>query len=178
MAQSKKADGTYAKPEIYMIVVPGSGGSEYFLLENRQQIGYDEGLAKISTDLHGLAVWHVDEDVLMRNFHRPNEAQSYSWNNRGSKGKDNTTGETHYGISVVQADSRYDMERYINNGDAGDLFPGNLGVTRLGYEMKDNPNTLSYYVWGNDVHSVTGISVENIMENADGSVSCTVCFAR
>jgi hypothetical protein len=26
-------------------VVPGSNGKEYFLLENRQQIGYDKGLA-------------------------------------------------------------------------------------------------------------------------------------
>lgn len=42
---------------IYKIEVQGSGGREYFLLENRQQKGFDKKLPG-----SGLLIWHVDEN--------------------------------------------------------------------------------------------------------------------
>ena len=43
---------------IYKLEVKGSNGQEYFLLENRQQKGFDEYLPG-----SGLLIWHVDEDA-------------------------------------------------------------------------------------------------------------------
>jgi M6 family metalloprotease-like protein len=164
-------------PDIYKIVVPGSEGKEYFLLENRQQVGYDKGLAYTvdGKNLHGLVVYHIDENVLMRNFHRPNEAANWDWNNRGKNYKDPGTGENHYGIQVVQADGKWDMEKYANDGDSSDPFPGTQGVTSLSADIKLNPNTASYYKWGTDSRGYTGITIENI-EEVDGIITCDVSF--
>lgn len=171
-------------PDVYKIVVPGSNGKEYFLLENRQQIGYDRGLSYTydGKNVHGLLVYHIDENVLMRNFHRPNEAANWDWNNRGKNYQDSGTGENHYGIAVVQADGKWDMEKdnYINgwgynDGDSGDPFPGTARVTKLSPEIKSNPNTLSYYMWGTDSRSYTGITIDNIAEE-NGIITADVYF--
>ncbi len=166
--------------DIYKMVVPGSNGHEYFLIENRQQIGYDKGLSYSAggTDLHGLEVMHIDEEVLMRNFDRPNEAANWDWNNRGFDYKDKKTGENHYGISILQADGQYDMEKGYNDGDAGDLFPGTKGITKLGPTVKDNPNSLSFYMWGTDSRSETGITINNIVENPNRSIDVDIYFAN
>lgn len=50
----------------YKMVVPNSGGKEYFLFENRQAIGFDQGLQRFGT--HGLAIYHVDDTVFTRNY--------------------------------------------------------------------------------------------------------------
>lgn len=91
---------------------PASGTGEYFLLENRQQTGFDAGIPA-----SGLVVWHIDES------------------------KANNTGEwyptcgapctSHYKVALVQADGAYHLEREMNRGDAGDPFPGTSGVTLL-----------------------------------------------
>jgi M6 family metalloprotease-like protein len=166
-------------PDIYKIEIPGSNGKEYFMLENRQQEGYDKGLAYTvdGANLHGLVVYHVDENVLMRNFHRPNEAANWDWNNRGKNYKDPETGENHYGIQVVQADGDWDMEKYINDGDSSDPFPGTAKVDTLNANVKSNPNTVSYYKWGSDSRGYTGISIENIVEE-DGVITCEVSFDK
>jgi hypothetical protein len=70
------------------------------------------------------------------------------------------------------------MEQYVNDGDSADPFPGTAGVTKLNADIKSNPNTLSYYIWGTDNRSYTGITIENIIENADGTVTCDVYFAK
>lgn len=165
-------------PDVYKLVVPGSGGKEYFLLENRQQIGYDKGIAYTvdGKNLHGLVVYHVDENVLARNFDRPNEAANWDWNNRGKSYVDPDTGENHYGIGVVQADGKWDMDRYINDGDSADPFPGTAKITKLSPEVKANPNTVSYYIWGTDSRSYTGITIDNIMESK-GIITADVYFA-
>jgi M6 family metalloprotease-like protein len=152
--------------DIFKIVVPGSNGKEYFLLENRQQIGYDKGLSYTvdGKNLHGLVIYHIDETVFMRNFHRPNEAANWDWNNRGASYTDPETGENHYGISVVQADGRWDMEKYINDGDSSDTFPGTSKVIALTPNVKASINTLSYYIWGTSSRSYTGITIDNIKE--------------
>ena len=78
----------------------GAGGSEYFLLENRQRSGFDQ---KLPAD--GLLIWHIDE------------AQA-----------DNTD-ENHYKVALMQADAKRDMELAHNRGDAGDPYPGSSGNT-------------------------------------------------
>lgn len=78
----------------------GAGGSEYFLLENRQRTGYDAGLPG-----DGLLIWHIDES------------------------QPGNTDETHYKVALVQADGKKDLEGDRNRGDAGDPYPGSTGNT-------------------------------------------------
>lgn len=167
-------------PDIFKIDVPGSNGREYFLLENRQQKGYDVGLSYNvdGNKLHGLAVYHIVNDILVRNFDRPNEAQNWDYNHAGlSNFLDPSTGEHHYGISLIQADGKYDMEKYINDGDSGDLFPGKNKVSSLSSKYNSPINTTSLYKW-NTSNTETGIGIQNIKENADGTVTCEVVFTK
>jgi immune inhibitor A len=78
----------------------GAGGSEYFLVENRQRTGFD---AQLPGD--GLLIWHVDES------------------------QPDNSNESHYKVGLVQADGKRDLEAARNRGDAGDPYPGSTGNT-------------------------------------------------
>jgi M6 family metalloprotease-like protein len=80
------------------------GTGEYFLLENRQQAGFDAALPG-----SGLLLWHIDETRTGNN---------YEWY------PGCTTCSSHYKVALIQADNRYDLEKKQNRGDAGDPFPG------------------------------------------------------
>lgn len=71
--------------------------TEYFIVENRQQIGRDSFLPD-----SGLAIWHVDET--------------------GSNNNEQMTPAQHYECSLEQADNLFDLERGADAGDNGDLF--------------------------------------------------------
>lgn len=45
--------------------LPTERSNEYFLVENRQSTGYDEGLAYLlyTSDFGGLAIWHIDDNM-------------------------------------------------------------------------------------------------------------------
>lgn len=166
--------------DIYKVNVPGSDGREYFLLENRQQIGFDAGLEYNldGKDLHGLVVYHVVEDILARNYSRPNEAQNWDLNHLGlSQVPVNpSNGERHYAISVIQADGNYDMEKYFNDGDSGDVFPGKNQVTSISSKGNVGPNTTSLYKWAKGTE--TGIQFDNIVEHDDGTITLDVSFNK
>jgi immune inhibitor A len=168
-------------PCVYKMIVPGSNGKEYFLFENRQNVGFDQGLLDWYTGpdimpIHGLAVYHVDETVFWRNYDRPNEAEN--WKEFRSTGwRKAWTGENHYGISLLQADDRWDLEHGYNGGDVGDLYPGSLKVRSLDNSTK--PNTSSYYFWlGNEPkYGYSGVTVRNITET-NGNITMTLSFVR
>ena len=167
-------------PVAYKMVVPNSGGKEYFLLENRQAVGFDQGLARFMT--HGLAIYHVDETVFSRNFWRPNEAEN--WKEFRSEGwRKAWTGETHYGISIIQADDQWDLEhaRYwitpgVESSLSGDLYPGKLNVTS--FSSYTRPNSSSYYFWGGSEpkYGYSGVTATNIQESATGVVTANLSF--
>ncbi len=71
--------------------------TEYFIVENRQQVGRDAALPD-----SGLAIWHVDEV--------------------GSNGNEQMTPDMHYELSLEQADGRFDLEHGANVGDTDDLY--------------------------------------------------------
>ena len=75
---------------------------EYFLLEYRAQVGFDQNLPG-----EGLLIWHVDENVITGND-LP------------------CTGccANHPLLALEQADGRNDLEGGKNRGDAEDFFPG------------------------------------------------------
>jgi M6 family metalloprotease-like protein len=152
-------------PDVYKMVVPNSGGKEYFLFENRQQIGFDKSFARWGPHVHGLAIYHVDDTVFTRNFWRPNEAEN--WKEIRSTGwRKAWNGESHYGISIIQADDRWHMEKAQWTGFDSDLYPGKMGVTTFGnYTF---PNSTTYYYWpGNGPkYGYSGITAGNITETA------------
>jgi immune inhibitor A len=80
---------------VHRLWTDGAEGQEYFLLENRQQVGFDADLPGA-----GLLVWHVDESQ------QTNED------------------ENHYLVALLQADGVRDLENDVNRGDGGDPYPG------------------------------------------------------
>jgi len=159
-------------PVVYKMTVPGSGGREYFLLENRQPVGFDEGLWNFDGNgnpewLHGLAIYHVDDTVLTRNYWRCNEAEN--WQEFRSTGWQSAwTGESHYAVSLIQADGLWTLEKGLSLGFAGNLYPGSFGVT--GFGNFTSPNSSSYYFYGGNAprFGYSGVTVSNIKE--DGGV--------
>lgn len=89
----------------------GDGSGEYLLLENRQRIGFDENLYE-----PGLLVWHIDPVTITANW------PSNTINSDGDR----------LGVWLRGADGRNDLARGDGGrGDAGDPFPGQLGITEL-----------------------------------------------
>ena len=156
---------------IVKVVQPGSGGREYWLFENRQQLGFDAGLARISPAAHGLCIYHVDENVLARTFWRPDEAECVSGGvYRGQKNCDCDTlptnpsnGEKWYGISVEQADGLYQLEL---NGATGwtDFYSSATGVTS--FTPSTVPNTSSYYA----NNSCAGLAAATNIQEVGGNI--------
>jgi len=102
------ADTTLTLPDVktsrtvQRLWTSGEVGTEYFLLENRQQTGFDSGLPG-----SGLLVWHVDE------------------------GQEGNSDESHYLVGLLQADGLRELELNFNRGDGGDPYPGWNGNTSL-----------------------------------------------
>jgi M6 family metalloprotease-like protein len=87
--------------------------NEYYLIENRQKSGRDSGLPDA-----GLAIWHID---------------TY-----GSNNNQHQTPSSHYRVTLVQADGRWDLENNRNAGDTTDLFKA---PTYTECTPATNPNT-------------------------------------
>lgn len=82
--------------KIYQLWTYGDPDKQYFLLENRQPIGFDDNLPD-----WGLAIYHVDDS-------QPDNSQ-----------------ESHYMVGLEQADGVADLENGRNRGDSTDLWPNN-----------------------------------------------------
>jgi M6 family metalloprotease-like protein len=161
--------------------VPGSNGTEYFLFENVQQDGFNKGLSRQGEDSHGLMAWHVDENII--NLYqtagfRPNNVEN--WMNKRfqynqSQTASNGTVVTHYGLSVLQADGKYDLEKNKNRGDSGDFFKTGSKLT----PNSSNVHTGSYYFWKGygATPADSGIHVTDIKENPDGSLTAKFFYS-
>jgi len=88
-----------AYDNVYMIPTPNR--SEYYILENRQQKGWDEYIPG-----HGLLVWHIDFDPQMWLLNIVNIEKQY--------------------VDIVEADN--EQSEYSRTGDT---FPGSAGVTEF-----------------------------------------------
>jgi immune inhibitor A len=167
---------------IVKMEVPGSNGTEYFLFENVQQSGFNKGLIRQGEDSHGLVAWHVDENIIslyQTAGFRVNNVEN--WMNKRfqynqSEVASDGTVVTHYGLSVLQADGKYDLEKYVNRGDSGDFFQTGSQLT----PNSKNVHTGSYYFWkgyGN-TPADSGIHVTDIVENEDGSVTAKFFYGK
>lgn len=114
---------------------------EYFIIENRQQSGRDAALTG-----SGLAIWHVDET--------------------GSNNNEQMTSSLHYECALMQADGRFDLERYPTNvlGDNSDLYPI---ATNGAFGAGTSPSS----VWWDGTPS--GLEITNIVPSGN-SMTFTV----
>jgi immune inhibitor A len=81
--------------KVHRLWKDGAGGSEYFLVENRQKTKFDKFLPG-----GGLLIWHIDESIATN------------------------SNETHPKVALKQADGLKQLEAAVNRGDAGDCYPG------------------------------------------------------
>jgi immune inhibitor A len=109
--------------KIYKLEVDGTNGKEYFLIENREKIGFDQYIPA-----EGILIWHVDENQCIGDFPNSNMKK--------------------YFLSLVQADgknqleeTKVNMDRAVN-GDTGDVFPGSS--ENRTFNDKSLPNSKSY----------------------------------
>ena len=102
----------YNNPEAFFYNTPTAG--EYFLLENRQQTGFDVGIPG-----HGMLIYHVDEN--------------YS----GWSSNDVNAVATHQAMDIEEADGTQDATDV-----PGDIFPGTSNNTS--FTDATTPNSLSW----------------------------------
>ena len=120
---------------------PGQSG-EYLLLENRQNIGFDEALPGT-----GLLIWHIDESK-----------QTYTNKDNASECEvdHGNCGADHYRIALEQADGNFDLEKNQNTGDDGDPFPGSSNNTI--FNVNSTPSSKPY------CKNTSTVSLTNIAE--------------
>jgi len=111
--------------------------SRYFLIENRQAVGFD-------SELHGpgLIVYHVDENR--------------GWGNNGWSFGPVNDDEQNKLVDLEEADGDNDLDNEVNRGDNGDPFPGTSGNRT--FDDNSNPSATR-----NDGYE-TGISFSNISD--------------
>ncbi len=104
------------EPYVYSSAQGGGGniGKEYFLIENRQQKGFDGTL-----EGSGILVWHVDNTVFGQN-----------------------DDEFHKLVDLESADGLFDLDYGRNRGDAGDIYPGTSNNRT--FNRTSDPNSLDY----------------------------------
>jgi M6 family metalloprotease-like protein len=119
---------------------PSTGG-EYFLVENRQKTGFDQGLPGA-----GLLIWHIDESM------GTNSNECYPGIPFCSS--------LHYHVALEQADNLWELERNFNSGDTGDPYPGT--TNNRSFTESSSPDSNLYN------GSPSSVSITNISDS--GSV--------
>ncbi|MFC1483776.1 M6 family metalloprotease domain-containing protein [Candidatus Neomarinimicrobiota bacterium] len=128
--------------EVHRIWINGIPGDEYFLVENRQQLGYDTALPG-----EGLLIYHIDEALQGAAYANDNEWHPDSVDNG------------HYLVALEQADGLWNLERDENSGDTGDPYPGS--TANNGFNYSSTPNSQTY------AGDNTEISIINITPSSD-----------
>jgi len=99
------------KNAAYRLWTKGKAGTEYFLIEHRKRMGFDE---KLPAD--GLLIWHIDDS--QHNNDHPGD----------------------YWVGLQQADGTRDLELGRNNGDKGDPYPGSTSNGKFTSTTNPNSN--------------------------------------
>jgi immune inhibitor A len=125
-------------PVVYRLWANGAVGSEFYLVENRQRIGYDAALPGT-----GLLIYHIDQTV----------------NSNNNPWYPGNTSNGHYRVALEQADGQWGLETGGSNGDPNDPYPGN--TQNHAFSNTTVPNSRNYR--GN----LTRVTVRNISASAD-----------
>lgn len=140
--------------DAYIIYNEGNR-NEYFLLENRQQTGWDAGLED-----KGLLAIHVDYDANVWNMNEVNTTtNTYSGNN-------------HQRCTIIPADGTYNYQSYQGNKyfyAYHDAFPYGSATSITG-----STKNATLYNRNADGTYKMGMEVLDITQNADGTVSFNI----
>jgi M6 family metalloprotease-like protein len=137
---------------VFRLWTNGSTGDEYFLVENRQAIGYDAQLPGF-----GLLIWHIDENKTGNDSECD---QLDNWN----------CGAAHLLVALEQADGLWDLEHDTDGGDPGDPFPGT--TNSFHFDFGTVPNSSSYYTSLATCVAVSNIGPSSPTMVADLGVAC------
>lgn len=110
-----------------------SGTGQYFLVENRQQVGYDASLRGC-----GLLIWHIDETRTSTNNANANESRKL--------------------VDLEEADGLASLDDATSRGDDGDPYPGSSNNTTFNASSNPNSNLYSGAASGVSVTNVSGCS--------------------
>lgn len=109
------------------------GSKQYFLIENRQGVGFD---ASVPGSQRGLLIWHVDEN------------------------KTSNDDKTHYMVDLEEASCTQHLEQKINEGDDADYFRAGNATS---FDATTCPNSKCYSGSSSEVKilniSATGTSM-------------------
>lgn len=122
--------------DIYKVTIPHTGGSQYFLIENKAKAGFDYYLPH-----GGLLIWHIDEDKL------------YEGIGGGFTRMDQNTVNTepaHKGVDLEEASGTQELDVLSdhNGGDGDDPWYSNSD----GFNPSSTPNSTSYEGEGSEIH--------------------------
>ena len=123
----------------------GDGSGDYYLLENRQRLGFDASL--LAT---GLFVWQIDTETV-----------NGSW-------ADNmvNTSASRMGVWLRQADGENALAQAGQRGDAGDPFPGASGATS--FHAGTVPSSFTFNglngLSGIPINTAAGVTLLNIQQ--------------
>lgn len=145
-----------------------STGSQYFLVENRQNIGFDSGFTRRQLNYglprgHGLLIWHVDESQWNNDdrTHKMVDLEEASPVNIGG-----------FWLEHLDTTRIRPFDRYLyngNRGDDGDPWPGYWTTSDFiyydGSRDKNAFNQFSTPSSRNYASGYTLVGVENIIEN-------------
>ena len=128
---------------VYKIWARALGLFEYFLVENRQKVGFDAELPA-----EGMLIWHIETMV------GSNNNQWYP----------PMSGGEHYLVALEQADALWGLEKGFDMGEPGDSFPGTRN--RRTFNGTGLLNSLSYF--DEDGHvTISNISLSGTNMTAD-----------
>ncbi|MCP4704057.1 MAG: M6 family metalloprotease domain-containing protein, partial [candidate division Zixibacteria bacterium] len=130
----------------------GNIGSEYFLVENRQKIGYDTYLPS-----DGLLIWHIDE-TKAGTFNSNNDDEWYPGH----------ISSGNYLVALEQSDGLFEIDKDISKGNNSDPFPGTDIITEFSPSTTPGSNN---YNGDNTYVSIENISVSGSTMTADFNVS-------
>jgi immune inhibitor A len=145
---------------IFKITIPNTNGNEYYLVENRQQKGFDKYLPS-----NGLLIWHINESNYLDQNPPNHDLKSLF-------------------LRLVQADGKNQLEIPITNifptnsqitaqevleGDPGDIYPGLTGNRT--FDETSNPSSKTPE-GGSSCVSIKSISDSGSVMKAVMGVSC------
>lgn len=134
----------------------GTAG-EFFLVENRQPLGYDEGLeATLGNNFSGgLAIWHIDENK------SGNSAEWYP----------GLSASNHLKVALEQADGLWQLEKNQSSGNTADLYRSGSSFTATSTPDSKLYSGAASYV------EVTSVSASGETMTAVLASSATPCGA-
>ena len=140
--------------KIYKIMVDGSNGKEYFLVENRQQKGFDVGLPA-----NGLLIWHINENNCV--YSAPNhDPQNFFLTLEQSDGNE----ELKENMLDVEKLEGAELAQKDLTGDNGDPYPGVTNNTN--FDDGSNPPSRTYNNTPSGV-VINSISTSDLQMTAD-----------